>query len=170
MSNQPYVPPKGRVLTPYICCREAAKAIEWYGEVFGARLTWDPFIDPDGRVGHAELEVDGAVFMLSDGYPEAGVEAPARDRLPTYSMNPYLPDVDAAVAAAERAGATIESPPVDAFYGSRTATIVDPRTACAGCWRPICIRSATTRSRQPAQTSPAADTQPSRSSGGGTEP
>jgi PhnB protein len=126
MTNRPYVPLKGRVLTPYICCREAAKAIEWYSEVFGARLAWDPFLDPDGRVGHAELEVDGAVFMLSDGYPEAGVEEPARDRLPTYSMNLYLPDVDAAVAAAERAGATIETPPVDAFYGSRTATIVDP--------------------------------------------
>jgi uncharacterized glyoxalase superfamily protein PhnB len=126
MTNRPYVPPKSRVLTPYICCRDAANAIEWYREVFGARLTWDPFIDPDGRVGHAELEVDGAVFMLSDGYPEAGVEAPAPDRLPTYSMNLYLPDVDATVASGERAGATIESPPADAFYGSRTATIVDP--------------------------------------------
>jgi PhnB protein len=64
--------------------------------------------------------------MLADGYPEAGVEEPARDRLPTYSMNLYLPDVEATVAAAEPAGATIESPPADAFYGSRTATIVDP--------------------------------------------
>jgi uncharacterized glyoxalase superfamily protein PhnB len=64
--------------------------------------------------------------MLADGYPEAGVEEPARDRLPTYSMNLYLPDVEATVAAAEPAGAAIESPPADAFYGSRTATIVDP--------------------------------------------
>jgi hypothetical protein len=32
--TKPYVPPKGRVLAPYICCCEAAKEIEWYGEVF----------------------------------------------------------------------------------------------------------------------------------------
>jgi PhnB protein len=126
MTTKPYVPPNGRVLTPYICCRGAAQAIEWYRQVFGARLTWDAFVDSDGRIGHAELEIDGAVFMLSDGYPESGVEEPAPDRLPTYSMHLYLPDVGATVAAAERAGATIEHPPADTFYGSRSATIIDP--------------------------------------------
>jgi PhnB protein len=126
MTEKSYVPPKGRVLTPYLCCREAAKAIDWYGEVFGARLTWDPFVDPDGRIGHAELEIDGAVFMLSDGYPDAGVEAPPEDILPTYAMNLYVPDVDATTAAAEKAGATMQRPPGDTFHGARTATFVDP--------------------------------------------
>lgn len=126
MADKSYVPPKGRVLTPYLCCRNAAKAIEWYSEVFGARLTWDPFLDPEGRVGHAELEIDGAVFMLSDAYPDEGVGAPVAGQLPTYAMNLYLPDVDATTAAAESAGATVESRPADAFHGARSATIVDP--------------------------------------------
>ncbi len=126
MADKSYVPPKGRVLTPYLCCRDAAKAIEWYSEVFGARLTWDPFLGPDGRVGHAELEIDGAVFMLSDAYPDAGVAAPAPGQLPTYAMNLFLPDVDATVAAAEKAGATVETQPADAFHGARQATVIDP--------------------------------------------
>lgn len=63
MSEKAYVPPDGQVLTPYLCCREAANAIEWYGEVFGARLREDPFVGPDGRIGHAALEIDGAPFM-----------------------------------------------------------------------------------------------------------
>jgi PhnB protein len=126
MSEKAYVPPDGEVLTPYLCCREAANAIEWYGEVFGARLREDPFVGPDGRIGHAALEIDGAPFMLSDGYAEASVEAPAQDRLPTYAMNLYVPDVDATAVVAEREGATVESPPADAFHGARSATILDP--------------------------------------------
>jgi PhnB protein len=121
-----YLPPHGRVLTPYLCCRDAAKAIEWYGEVFGATPTETPFVGPDGRIGHAELEIAGTGFMLSDGYPEAKVAAPSEDAFPTYAMNLYVPDVDATVAAAEKAGATIEKPLADTFYGARAATFLDP--------------------------------------------
>lgn len=121
-----YLPPHGRVLTPYVCCRDAAKAIDWYGEVFGARPTETPFVGADGRIGHAELEIDGTAFMLSDAYPEVGVAAPTADGLPTYAMNLYVPDVDSTVAAAEKAGATIEKPLADTFYGARAATFRDP--------------------------------------------
>ncbi|WBQ02025.1 VOC family protein [Kribbella sp. CA-293567] len=121
-----YLAPHGRVLTPYLCCRDAAKAIEWYGEIFGARPTETPFVGADGRIGHAELEIDGAAFMLSDAYPEVGVASPAPDGLPTYAMNLYVPDVDATVNAAEKAGATIEKPLADTFYGARAATFRDP--------------------------------------------
>jgi PhnB protein len=126
MTEKSYVPPGGRVLTPYLCCRDAARAMEWYGEIFGARPTWEPFVDADDRIGHAELEVDGAVFMLSDGYPEVGVAAPPEDALPTYAMHLHVPDVDATTAAAEKAGATVQRPPEDQFYGARAATLVDP--------------------------------------------
>ena len=63
--------------------------------------------------------------MLSDAYADL-VDAPAPGRLPTYALNLYLPDVDATTAAAERAGATVERQPADAFHGARTATIVNP--------------------------------------------
>jgi uncharacterized glyoxalase superfamily protein PhnB len=126
MTDKSYGPPQGRVLAAYLCCREAGRAIDWYGEVLGARLLADPFVGPDGRIGHAELAVDGASFMLSDSYPEAGVAAPEEGRLPTYAMHLYVPDVDATTAAAERGGATVESAPTDQFDGRRSATVVDP--------------------------------------------
>lgn len=125
-SRQPFVPPKGHLLTPYICCREAARAIEWYREIFGAVLTWEPFVDNDGRIGHAEIAIDGEAIMLSDGYPEVGVVAAEPSRLPTYSLSLYVPDVDETVAAAERAGATVQRPVEEQVHGSRMGVIVDP--------------------------------------------
>jgi hypothetical protein len=92
--TKPYVPTKGRVLTPYICCREAAKAIEWYGEVFGATLTGEPYVEADGRIGHAEIEIDGGEVMLSDAYPSFCVDAPPADQLPTYTLVLYVADTD----------------------------------------------------------------------------
>jgi PhnB protein len=126
MTAKSYVPPKGRVLTPYICCRDAAKAIDWYGEVFGATLTGEPYVEADGRVGHAEIEIDGGVVMLSDAYPSFGVAAPPADQLPTYALVLYVADADATVAAAERAGAAVQRAVEDMFDGSRRGTIVDP--------------------------------------------
>jgi len=64
------------------------------------------------------------VIMLSDADPDAGIAAPGA--VATYSLNLYVPDVDATVAAAERAGATVVTPVAEQFYGSRTGTIVDP--------------------------------------------
>lgn len=124
--SRPYVPPGGRVLTPYLCCRNAGAAIEWYVDVFGARLTYQPYVDADGRVGHAEIDIDGAALMLSDGYPEVGVTEPSPDQLPTYSMYLHVPDVDATVALAVEGGAIVQREAEDAFHGARVATIIDP--------------------------------------------
>jgi PhnB protein len=126
MPDRSYVPAGGQVLTPYICCREATKAIEWYGEVLGARLIGEPFVDPDGRVGHAEIEIDGAPVMLSDAYPEVHVAAAEPGADATYTLHLYVPDADATVAAVARAGATVQREVEDQFYGARMGVIVDP--------------------------------------------
>lgn len=126
MTSKAYVPPDGRMLTPYICCRETSKAIEWYVDVFGARLTEEPYVGADGRIGHAEIDIDGAAIMLSDGYPEVGVGEPASHQLPTYSLYLHLPDVDTTMATAARAGATVQHEVEDAAHGARVGTILDP--------------------------------------------
>ena len=41
-------------LTPYLCVRDARAAIEWYAEVLGAEVTFEPIVMADGRVGHVE--------------------------------------------------------------------------------------------------------------------
>ena len=65
-----------QVITPYICVHDAAAALDWYREYFGADVS--NVIPWEGRVGHAELDVAGAVFYLSDEAPQLGVVAPAR--------------------------------------------------------------------------------------------
>jgi PhnB protein len=64
--------------------------------------------------------------MLSDAYPSFGVDAPPADQLPTYALVLYVADADETVAAAERAGATVQRAVEDMFDGSRRGTIVDP--------------------------------------------
>ena len=63
-------------LTPYLCVGDARKAIEWYTDVLGAEVVYDPIEMPDGRIGHVELAVAGARWMMADEFPEAGVAAP----------------------------------------------------------------------------------------------
>ena len=84
-------------LTPYIAVSDARAAIEWYVEHLGAEVTMDPIVMPDGRVGHVELAVDGAGWMMSDEYPEINVEAPRADRGAAISLHLTVQDVDALV-------------------------------------------------------------------------
>ncbi len=64
-------------LTPYICVTDARTAIEWYVEVLGAEVVIDPIIMDDGHVGHVELAVDGARWMMREAFEAAGVAVEA---------------------------------------------------------------------------------------------
>ena len=64
-------------VTPYIAVAGAPAALEWYAEAFGARRLGEPIVMPDGRIGHAEIDISGATIMLSEEHPEIGVSAPA---------------------------------------------------------------------------------------------
>jgi uncharacterized glyoxalase superfamily protein PhnB len=111
-------------LIPYLVVRDARSAIAWYGEAFGARQVGEPHVMDDDRIGHAELEVSGATLYLADPYPELGLTGPDDGRV-AVTLHLTAPDVDAAVARAEAAGASVERAPEDASYG-RTGVVVDP--------------------------------------------
>jgi uncharacterized glyoxalase superfamily protein PhnB len=111
-------------IVPYLAVAGAARAIEWYMDAFGARRRGEPIVMPDGRIGHAELEVAGGVIMLADEYPEIGHVAPTAAGS-CVSLHVTVPDVDAAIDRAVTAGATLVRPPSDASYG-RAGTIRDP--------------------------------------------
>ena len=110
-------------LVPYLVVRDARAAINWYADAFGARPVGDPYADGD-RIGHAELELAGATLYLADEYPEYGLEGPG-DGKPPVSLHLSVPDVDAAMARAEAAGATVERPATDEPYG-RGGRLIDP--------------------------------------------
>jgi len=110
-------------LVPYLVVRDARAALSWYADALGAHTVGDPYLDGD-RIGHAELDVSGATFYLADAYPELGLTGPEDGRV-AVTLHLSVPDVDAAMARAESAGATVERPATDAPYG-RTGVIVDP--------------------------------------------
>jgi uncharacterized glyoxalase superfamily protein PhnB len=109
----------------YLCARDAAAAIEFYREAFGAietlRMTGD-----DGRIGHAELTIGGTTVMLADEHPEIGFVSPQTLGGSPVSLYLRVEDVDVTYDRAVAAGATGERPPADQFYGERNATLRDP--------------------------------------------
>jgi uncharacterized glyoxalase superfamily protein PhnB len=113
-----------QVITPYVCVHDAAAAIDWYREHFGATVT--NVILWEGRVGHAEVDVSGAVFYLSDEAPQLGVVAPERDGSRTsVSIVLQVAAVEQFVERAVAGGAVVQRP-IEEAHGTRNAWIVDP--------------------------------------------
>jgi PhnB protein len=112
-------------LTPYLCCTDAAAAIDFYRAAFGAAEV-ERWTADDGRIGHAELDVQGNAVYLADEHPEIGVVSPATLGRTPVSFVLEVPDADAAVAQAVAAGATVERPVTDGPGGGRAGWIVDP--------------------------------------------
>ena len=109
----------------YLCVDNAVDAIAFYEKAFGATEKMK-LVEPGGRIGHAELDFDGATVMLADEFPEIGVRSPASIGGSPVTLHLHVDDTDAVVDCAERAGATVEMPPTDMFYGERTAVLRDP--------------------------------------------
>ena len=125
MRNVHPIPEGMRGAIPYLCCREAARALTFYKEAFGAteilRLA-----EPNGRVGHAEIRIGDAVIMLSDEYPEMKVVSPQALGGTPMAIHLYVENVDAFCARAVAAGATLARPVADQFYGDRSGQLTDP--------------------------------------------
>ncbi len=111
---------------PYLHVRGAAKAIEFYKDVFGATEKFRLNEPGSDRIGHAELEFGGATLMLADEFPECGIRGPESVGETTVTIHLHVDDADAVVARAAAAGATIEREPKDEFYGERSGVVRDP--------------------------------------------
>ena len=112
-------------LTPYLAVADARAAIDWYVTVLGARQVGESIVMPDGRIGHAELDVAGARLYLSDAHPEIGVVAPDPAAGVAVTLHLDVTDADAVTERARAASAVVERAPADNPYG-RTATVRDP--------------------------------------------
>ena len=111
--------------TPYLCCKDAAGAIEFYKKAFGATEVMR-LAEPSGRIGHAEVKIGEAVIMLSDEHAEIGVRSPQSLGGTPVAIHLYVEDVDALARRAVAAGAQLTRPVADQFYGDRTGTLEDP--------------------------------------------
>jgi PhnB protein len=119
------IPPGYHTVTPYLVCREAARAIEFYKKAFGAKDRYR-MLGPDGKIAHAELNIGNSIVMLGDEAPQFGATAPPTVGGTSTGLFIYSVNVDKAYAQAIAAGATSEMPPMDMFWGDRYAKLIDP--------------------------------------------
>jgi PhnB protein len=112
-------------VTPYLCTHDGNRALEFYKAAFGAVETMR-IAAPGGRIGHAEIKIGNALIMLADEYPEIGVVSPQSLKGTSVTLHLVVPSVDEVCSSAVAAGATLERPVKNEFYGMRTGTIIDP--------------------------------------------
>ncbi len=115
-----------RGITPYLQVSNTAAAIDWYTQVFGATETRPRLVAPDGRCMNAELEIEGTIVMLADGYPEIGSISPDALEGTSVVLDLHVADVDTLFSKALEAGAEEVFPLADQFYGDRAGRIRDP--------------------------------------------
>lgn len=112
-------------LTPYLVCKGAAKAIEFYAKAFGAQEMMR-MPGPGGMIMHAEVKIGNSMLMLSDENPDQGALSPDTIGGSAASIMYYADDVDAVFNRAVAAGAKALMPPTDMFWGDRMAQVADP--------------------------------------------
>ncbi|HEX7329555.1 MAG TPA: VOC family protein [Casimicrobiaceae bacterium] len=122
MMVQP-IPAGYHTVTPYLIVRGAARAIDFYRNAFGASEVMR-FDEPNGRIAHAEIRIGDSHVMLAD--ESDAYRSPQTLGGAGASLMLYVEDVDRMFAQAVAAGATVQRPVADQFYGDRVGTIVDP--------------------------------------------
>lgn len=122
-TNNP-TPPGYHSITPSVVVNDAAKALEFYHDAFGAKETYR--LPMNGKIGHAELQIGDSRLMLSDEMPEWDALGPKTRGGATGSFMIYVPDADAAVEQAVKAGAKVIQPVENQFWGDRMGTVEDP--------------------------------------------
>jgi PhnB protein len=112
-------------VTPYLVVRDATRAIDFYKRVFGATEVIR-IVDPNGKIGHADLKIGDAHLMLSDEFPEMDANGPEVFGGSPVMIHVYVEDVDEVAARAQKAGARFAKPVENQFYGDRGGKFTDP--------------------------------------------
>lgn len=119
------IPDGYHTFTPYLFIQGAAAAIEFYKKAFGATERVR-VAAPDGKIGHAEIEIGDSVIMLSEENDKMGARGPQTLGGSPVLLHLYVPDVDSQFAQAIAAGAKVVKPLANQFYGDRSGGLEDP--------------------------------------------
>ena len=123
------IPQGSEGIIPHLVVSNAAKAIDFYKQAFGAEeICRIP--TPDGqKIMHAQVLIGGRPVYLCDDFPEyCGGKSRTPESLGAtpVTIHQYVTDCDAAISRAERAGAKVTMPAEDMFWGDRYGTVTDP--------------------------------------------
>lgn len=112
-------------VTPYLIAKDAHAAIAFYKEAFGAVETCK-LLMPDGSICHAEIQIGDSKVMIGEENPQWGSKGPLSLGGTPSGFMIYVPDADAAFTQALKAGARVEKPVENQFWGDRTGSVIDP--------------------------------------------
>ena len=125
MPNAVRAIPEGyHAVTPYLTCKNSAQAIEFYKSVFGAKEIMR-MAGPGGKIGHAEIQIGDSRLMLADEFPGMS-SAPTPGVKNACGLFLYLENVDATFNRAVAAGAKVDMPLDNQFWGDRYGKLTDP--------------------------------------------
>jgi PhnB protein len=120
------IPEGFHTVTPYLCVKDAARAIEFYKKAFGATEVMR-LVDPtNGKIGHAQIQIGASMVMLADEFPEMGILSPQSLGGSPVSISLFVEDVEALASQAIAAGAKVLGPVADQFWGERSGKFEDP--------------------------------------------
>jgi PhnB protein len=119
------IPEGFHTVTPYMTIKDAASAIAFYKEAFGAREIFR-WMDSDGRVRHAEIVIGDSPIMLTDEAPDFGMNSPQSLGGSPVHVFLYVEDVDELFGRAIAAGATELMPVENSEDGDRRGGLTDP--------------------------------------------
>ena len=114
-----------RAITPYLTYINAAAAMDFYQRAFGA-VELMRLVEPGGRIGHSEMKIGDAIFMMADEYPDYGAISAQTLGGSPIKLHIYVADVDRFAEHAIAAGAIQKVPVKDQFYGDRSGQLLDP--------------------------------------------
>jgi PhnB protein len=122
------VPERLHTVTPRLVFdTQATEAMQLYGAAFGAEMLEEPFLDPEGRVVHAEIRIgDSVLFVTDEGGDGEGVAPGSVGAQTTVVLALNIPDVDRLWEQALAAGCEVIYPLADQFYGDRGGRLRDP--------------------------------------------
>jgi PhnB protein len=126
MAKKPTSVPRGyRTATPHLIIKDAASAIDFYKQTFGAKVLLC-LAETEGKIGHAEIQIGDSRIMLADEYPQIGYRSPQFLGGSPVSILLYVDDCDTIFERAMAKGAKTLSPVTDQVYGDRAGTVEDP--------------------------------------------
>jgi PhnB protein len=124
MADVKPIPEGHEAVVPYLICKNAEAAIDFYKRAFGA----DELIrmGQSGRVGHCEMKIGSARFMLADEFPDLGALSPETIGGTPVSLYVYVENIDSFADKAIAEGLKVIKPVADQFYGDRSGYFEDP--------------------------------------------
>jgi PhnB protein len=121
-----HIPEGMRSVTAHLVVKNALDSIEFYKRAFGAEvLSHAPGPAPRSTM-HAAIKIADGVIFLTDEMPMSVAKPPKSLGGTTSSITLYLPNVDATFKTAVAAGAKVNMPLGDQFWGDRYGQIIDP--------------------------------------------